>query len=59
MDETVAGTIIPNIAIWQDRACVSLPCRSWIAGVDWKQGKVLRNLMVGGMATRLVLIEAK
>lgn len=58
-DETVAGAIMPSIATWKERAYISLPHRGWIAEVDWKQGKVLRNLLIGGMPTRLVLVEAK
>lgn len=58
-DETVAGAIMPSIVTWKERAYISLPHRGWIAEVDWKQGKLLRNLMIGGMPTRLVLVEAK
>ena len=58
MDETVAGAIMPSIATYKERAFVSLPHRGWIAEVDWKQGKLLRYLMIGGMPTRLALVPA-
>jgi hypothetical protein len=59
MEEDVRGAILPNICVWEGRAYVSLPQWGMIAEVDWVKGKLLRNVMVGGSPSRLLIIEAQ
>lgn len=59
LEEDVSGAIMPAIQTWGDKAYVSIPNRGVIAEVDWREGRLLRNLMVGGMPTRLTLVEAR
>ncbi|MGQ9492048.1 MAG: hypothetical protein ACUVS6_15400 [Anaerolineae bacterium] len=59
MEEDVSGAIMPAIVVHGDYLYVSLPHRGLIVEADWQKGKVVRNLLVGGMPTRLVLVKAK
>jgi hypothetical protein len=59
MEEDVSGAIMPAIVAHGDHLYVSLPHRGLIMDVNWQKGKVVRNLLVGGMPTRLVLVKAK
>lgn len=58
MDEDVSGAIMPAIQVWGDKAYISIPNRGMIAEVNWREGRLLRNLRVGGMPTRMTLVEA-
>ena len=57
--EDVTGAVLPSIALWENRAYVSLPQWGMIAEVNWAEGKLIRNIMIGGTPSRLVLIGAK
>jgi len=57
LEEDTSGAVLPDIARLDHLAYVSLPHRGLIAEVDWKKGKLLRYLRVGGMPTRLVLVR--
>jgi len=59
MKEDVSGAILPMIALGGSLAYISLPQWGLIAEIDWTEGKLIRNLMIGGAPSRLVLIDAK
>jgi hypothetical protein len=56
LHETTSGAIMPDIVVSGSTAYVSLPDRGLIAEVNWETGEVVRNLRVGGMPTRMVLV---
>lgn len=58
LEEDVSGAIMPAIQVWGDKAYISIPNRGLIAEVDWREGRLMRNLMIGGMPTRLTLVKA-
>ncbi|AFV77363.1 hypothetical protein Theos_2377 (plasmid) [Thermus oshimai JL-2] len=56
-DEDTGGAILPDIALWDGRAYVSLPHLGLMAEVDVGRGRVARFLRVGGSPTRMVLVR--
>lgn len=57
--EDTGGAAYPDIALWPERnlAYVSLPHLGGVAEVSLGEGRVLRQLKIGGQPTRLALVR--
>lgn len=58
LDETTAAAIMPDMVARGDQLYVSLPHKGRLVEVDWRKGCVTRTVKVGGMPTRLAVVEA-